>query len=313
MTPNARNLILPHFPDTGFDPPAVRRVRVACTRLRTGCERDCSRFRCRRTGHAWPLLVLPIGADGRARPSRYGRSIPSAHCRSCTPCGPWMPWRRSQSGAAGRSRRPVGCRAPGGQQARARVVATARPSAARTTPARLARGRASPSRRSCASQDQGRRPDTATPSPVGMQVTSLSQTRFGAAARKFCSSRLGATGSRWRLSVVVGRNRRPATARMPCRRNTRATRPRLYRRPSARSAACMRGSLGRDACLGTLPSESALELRDDAEHLQQLVSKESASERKCTPLAGWPTVSSTRWNGEDKAVEARNNQRAPFP
>ena len=38
---------------------------------------------------------------------------------------------------------------------------------------------------------------------------------FGTAAEKSCLRRLGAIGRSWRLSVVHGRKRRPARARMP--------------------------------------------------------------------------------------------------
>lgn len=58
---------------------------------------------------------------------------------------------------------------------------------------------------------------------------SASQTRFGPDTVNFCSSRLGATGNRWRLSVVVGRKRRLARTRMPCRRISLPTQPRLTR------------------------------------------------------------------------------------
>jgi hypothetical protein len=40
---------------------------------------------------------------------------------------------------------------------------------------------------------------------------------------------LGATGNECRLSVVVSQKRRWARARMPCRRISRSTRPRLTR------------------------------------------------------------------------------------
>ena len=56
---------------------------------------------------------------------------------------------------------------------------------------------------------------------------SASQTRLGAGAEKRCSSRLGATGRPWRLSVVAGRKRRLATALIPWCRINRSMRPRL--------------------------------------------------------------------------------------
>src|SRR4051794_35291777 len=54
------------------------------------------------------------------------------------------------------------------------------------------------------------------PSPVGMYEMSASQTVSGWSAANFRSSRFGATGWSWRLSVVRGtRRRRRATARPP--------------------------------------------------------------------------------------------------
>src|SRR4028118_1702096 len=65
---------------------------------------------------------------------------------------------------------------------------------------------------------------------------SESQIWLGAEATNRCSSRFGATGSPWRLSVVTGLNRREAVALIPCCRTTRTPRPRLTRPPSAPAA-----------------------------------------------------------------------------
>ena len=79
------------------------------------------------------------------------------------------------------------------------------------------------------------------PSPVGMYEMSASQTVSGRSAANFRSSRFGATGRSWRLSVVRGtRRRRRATVRPPSRMS-RATRLRPIRTPSARSSAWTRG------------------------------------------------------------------------
>ncbi len=58
-----------------------------------------------------------------------------------------------------------------------------------------------------------------------------SQTVPGRTAEKSCFRRFGVIGRSCRLSVVQGRNRRPARARMPCWRMRRSTRPRLTKRP----------------------------------------------------------------------------------
>jgi len=71
-------------------------------------------------------------------------------------------------------------------------------------------------------------------------LTSPTQTRFGAAASKFLSTRLGATGCRCRESVVVLKRLRGLEA-IRLLRMILATRLAPMGRPDARSSSAMRG------------------------------------------------------------------------
>lgn len=67
--------------------PEAPLVRECGIRGRSGAADGCSRFRCRRTGHAWRRRGSHRRSGGPVRSSACETSSPSAHCPSNCPCG----------------------------------------------------------------------------------------------------------------------------------------------------------------------------------------------------------------------------------